>query len=270
MTSKMTGRILAAAFFSLTAAGCQGEEEQTPAGDSLATQEAKAEQQCIEGFGGIKNCATGRASLARDAKGIAVSGLADVKTDGFSSEFSKATSWNLTADLGGVGAKGQGLTLAARDGAQVVSSIRVGIGAQRDQVFFAPSFTGSPGGSAYRMNVYQNGRLVLGQHYEIDYSVGGWWYNLHIGLTRIDIGFKNHTSIDALDPITTGACMWTFRGAPGAFSIDANGKKISGDYIEFIEEVADGAYPYTSFSGIDVKAAASGFNIVGESIVQEK
>ncbi|WP_256445427.1 hypothetical protein [Pyxidicoccus parkwayensis] len=39
---------------------------------------------------------------------------------------------------------------------------------------------------------------------------------------------------------------------------------------EFIEEVADGAYPYTSFSGIDVKAAASSFAIVGESIVPAK
>ena len=50
MTSKMTGRILAAAFFGLTAAGCQG-EEQTPAGDSLATQEAKAEQRASKASG---------------------------------------------------------------------------------------------------------------------------------------------------------------------------------------------------------------------------
>lgn len=268
MSIKMTGRLLAAAFFSLTAAGCQGEE--TPAGDSLSTQEAGVEQQCIQGFNGIKNCATGSASLKAGSKGISVSGLGDVKTDGFSSEFTKATSWNLKADLGGVGEKGQGLTLAARDGAQTVSTLHVGIGAGRDQVFFAPSFTGSPGGSAYRVNMYQNGRLVLGQRYEIDYSVGGWWYNLHIGLTRIDIGFKNHTSIDALDPIPTGACMWTFRGAPGTFSIDVNGKTVSGDSIEFIEEVGDGAYPYTSFSGIDVKAAASSFTLLDESIVQAK
>ncbi|RYZ45494.1 MAG: hypothetical protein EOO72_04050, partial [Myxococcaceae bacterium] len=72
MNIRLTSRLMATALLSLTVAGCQGEEPQTPA---LSTQEAKAEQQCIEGFEGIKNCATGRAALTRTKEGIAVSGL---------------------------------------------------------------------------------------------------------------------------------------------------------------------------------------------------
>ena len=157
-----------------------------------------------------------------------------MKSDGFSSEFSKATSWNLTADLGGVGAKGQGLTLAARDGAQVVSSIRVGIGATQDQVFFAPSFTGWPGGSAYRVNVYQNGRLVLGQHYQMDYGRGLVVqppHRPHAHRYRL----QNHTSIARWTPSPRAPASGPSGGARGR-SPSTRTARISGDYIEFIEE----------------------------------
>ncbi|RKH63615.1 hypothetical protein [Corallococcus llansteffanensis] len=269
MSIKLTGRLMVAALLSLTAAGCQGEEAQTPAGDSLSTQEAKVEQQCVQGFNGIKNCATGSAALTRTGKGIAVSSLKDVKADGFSSEFPRATSWNLLADIGGLGETKQGFTLAARDGDQVVSALRVGMG-EGDRVVLAPTFTGASGPSAYRVNLYQNGRLMLSQQHPWDYGVNSDWYNIHIRLTRIDIGFKNHASLGMLDPISTGACVWLFRGAPGAFSLDLNGKPVSGDQLEIVEEVEEGHYPYTGFSAIDVKAAASDFTILGESTVQGK
>lgn len=270
MSIKLTGRLMVAALLSLTAAGCQGEEAQTPAGDSLSSQEAKVEQQCVEGFNGIKNCATGSAVLTRTGKGIAVSGLKDVRADGFSSQFPRSTSWNLQADIGGLGVTKQGFTLAARDGDQVVSALRVGLG-EGDRVVLAPTFTGGSTPSAYRVNLYQNGRLMLSHQHPWDYGgVNSEWYNIHIRLTRIDIGFKNHHSTSMFDTIRDGACLWSFRGAPGAFSLDADGKPVSGDYLEIVEEVEDGHYPYTGFSSIDVKAAASDFTVLGESTVQGK
>ncbi|CAM3056010.1 hypothetical protein G4177_33240 [Corallococcus sp. ZKHCc1 1396] len=267
MNIRLTSRLMATALLSLTVAGCQGEEPQTPA---LSTQEAKAEQQCIEGFEGIKNCATGRAALTRTKEGIAVSGLEDVKTDGISSEIPRATSWEMRPDIGGLGEKGQGLELAARDGDQVVSSLSIGLTGNGDQVVLRPMFTGTPGGSAYRVNLYQNNRFLGFQHYEPDYGVNSDWYNIHIRFTPIHIGFRNQTSSSFFDSISTGACVWSFRGAPGDFTLDVNGKRLSGDHLEIVEQVKEGHYPYTGFSAIDVKAAARDFTILGESFVAGK
>ncbi|RKH13844.1 hypothetical protein D7V97_04515 [Corallococcus sp. CA053C] len=268
MSIKLTGRLMVAALLSLTAAGCQGEDAQTPEGDSLSTQEAKVEQ-CVQGFNGIKNCATGGAALTRTAKGISVSGLKDVKADGFSSQFPRAKDWELQADIGGLGVTKQGFTLAARDGDQVVSALRLGM-VDGDRVVLTPTFTGASGPSAYRVNLYQNGRLMLSHQHPWDYGVNSDWYNIHIRLTPIRIGFSNHTSFGTQDPISSGACLWAFRGAPGAFTLDAGGKPVSGDQLEIVEEVADGHYPYTGFSAIDVKAAASDFTVLGESTVPAK
>lgn len=270
MNIKLTGRLLAAALMSLTAAGCQGEEPQTPANDALSTQEAKAEQSCIEGFNGIKNCATGRAALKSDGKAIAVFGLNNVKEDGVSSSFAKATSWEMAVDIGGLGEKKQGFALAASDGEQVVSTLHVGVG-DNDEVRLTPHFTGTPGGSAYRVNLYQGNSLMHSQIYQPDYSVGSHWYNVHIRLDRSLFGFKNHnTSNWPYNATGDGACVWTFRGAPQAFSIDVDGKPVSGDYLEIAEEIGDGHYPYTGFTGIAVTAAAKDFTILGESTTAAK
>ncbi|RKH36510.1 hypothetical protein D7Y13_00405 [Corallococcus praedator] len=270
MNIQLTCRLMAAALLSLTAAGCQGDEAQSSAGDALATQEAEATQQCVEGFSGIKNCATGRAKVAKSSKGIAVSGLVDVKTDGFTSVFPRATIWELTPDIVGLGATGQGLELTARDGDQVVSSLRIGLTGNGDQVVLQPTFTGTPGGSAYRVNLYQNNRFLGFQHYEFDYGVNSTWYDIHIRFHPINIGFRNHSATSFFDSISTGACVWSFRGAPGDFSLDVDGKQLKGDYLEIVEEVKEGHYPYTGFSGIDVKASAKDFTILGESFVAGK
>ncbi|NOK16281.1 hypothetical protein [Corallococcus carmarthensis] len=270
MMMKLTGRLLAAALLSVTAAGCQGEEPAAAEGDSLATQEAKAGLTCIQGFEGIKNCATGRAKLTNTGKSIAVSSLTSVKTDGFSSEFPRATDWVLKTELGGVGALGQGFTLAARDGDQVVSAISVQPGKERDQVTMTPSFTGRAGGSPFTVNLWRGNSLMHSHYFEQDYGVGSQWYQIHIGLTRLDFGFKNHSSTSMFDRIGAGACIWSFRGTGDAFTLDVNGKPVSGDFLEIVEEIGDGHYPYTGFSSIDVKAAASTFNILGESTVAAK
>jgi len=269
MFIKQTGRLLAAAFLSLAAAGCQGEEPSQS--DSVSTQEAAAKQQCIEGFNGIKNCATGEAQLSKGEKGIAVSGLSNVKTDGVTSMFPKAANWEMDAAIGGLAEKGQGLALAARDGEQVVSTLRIGLSGERDQMVLAPQFTGSPGGSAYRAYVYSGGHLqATTDLYNYDRWLNPWWWDFYWYWWPIRIGFRNHISYGPHDPIYTGACVWSLRGGPQAFSIDVNGRSVTGDYIELVEEVGDGHYPYTSFSAIDVKAAASDFTILGESITPAK
>ncbi|RKH61431.1 hypothetical protein [Corallococcus aberystwythensis] len=271
MMMKLTGRLLAAALLSVTAAGCQGEEPTATEAGPLATQEAKAEGTCIEGFEGIKNCATGRATLTNTGKSIAVSGLGNVKEDGFSSEFPRATDWVLRTELGGIGALGQGFTLAARDGDQLVSAIRVEPGKTRDQVTMTPSFTGRAGGSPYTVNLWRGNMLMNSHYYEQDMGVGSVWYQLHIGLTRLDFGFKNHSSPWGMySRIAPGSCVWTFRGTGDAFTLNVDGKRISGDFLEIVEEIGDGQYPYTGFSSIDVKAAASTFNVLGESTVAAK
>ncbi|NPC70787.1 hypothetical protein HPP05_13625 [Corallococcus exiguus] len=272
MMMKLTGRLLTAALLSVTAAGCQGEEPTTSTGDSLATQEAKAERTCIEGFEGIKNCATGRATLTNTGKSIAVSNLTNVKTDGFSSEFPRAVDWVLKTELGGVGAAGQGFTLAARDGDQVVSTISVQPGKERDQVTLRPSFTGRAGGSPFTVNLWSGNTLLNQHHFEPDYGVGSVWYQIHIGLTRLDFGFKNHGfgGSSMYGRVAPGACIWSFRGTGDAFTLDVDGKRVSGDFLEIVEDIGDGHYPYTGFSSIDVKAAASTFNILGESTVAAK
>ncbi|GHG98557.1 hypothetical protein [Comamonas sp. JC664] len=269
MNIKQTGRFLAAALLSLAAVGCQGEEPSQ--GDSVSTQEAASKAQCIEGFNGIRNCATGNAQLSKSEKGIAVSGLKSVKSDGIASTFPRASTWSMDAAIGGLGDTGQGLALAARDGSQVVSTLTIGMGGERDQMQLAPSFTGTPGGSQYRAYIYSGGQLQATTNVmNYDRFLNPWWWDFYWYWWPIRIGFRNHLSLGYNDPISQGACVWSLRGGPQAFSIDVNGRRVTGDEIELVEEVGDGHYPYTSFSSIEVKAAASEFTVLGEAITPAK
>lgn len=272
MSIKLTGRLMAAALLSLTAAGCQGEESQPVEADALSTQEAPVKQQCVETFAGIKNCATGNAKLARTEKGLNVTGLAKAANDGVSSTFAAATQWEQRATFVELAKAGEGFALAARDGDQVVSTIQVGIGREAGQVTFQPQFTGTPGGSTYSVYVYNGGQLQ-GRHINrgLWFPMDASWYDIHIRFTPIHSGFRNHTSFGSHDPIPTGACAWFFRSAtPNAFTFNFDGREVSGDHVEFVEELGEGHYPYTSFSAIDLTAAASGLNIQSESISRGK
>ncbi|WP_426756911.1 hypothetical protein [Myxococcus sp. Y35] len=278
MSIKLTGRLMAAALLSLTAAGCQGEEAQPAEADKVSTQEAPSKQQCVEGFGGVLNCATGNAKLARTEKAVTVTGLADAANDGVSSSFARAVSWEQTVTFDGLGKANQGFALAARDGEQVVSSLQVSVNNETGRMTFAPQFTGMPGGSTYSMDVYSGGvfqfrHINRGLWFPPDAS----WYDIHIRLTRFDVHFRNendfvfarHNKSGAT--ITPGACVWGIRSeTPGAFTFNFDGRIVRGDYVEFVEEVGDGHYPYTSFSAIDLTAAANALTIEGESIVRGK
>lgn len=272
MSIKLTGRLMAAALLSLTAAGCQGEESQPAETDALTNQEAPVKQQCVENSAGILNCATGNAKLARTEKGLNVTGLSNAARDGVSSTFAPATRWEQKSTFVDLAKAGQGFALAARDGEQVISSIEVGIGSEPGRVTFRPQFTGTPGGSTYRVNVYSGGQF---QGYHINrglwFPLDASWYDIHIRFTPIHSGFFNHTSFGSHDPIPTGACGWFFRSAaPNAFRFNFDGREVSGDYVEFVEEIGDGHYPYTSFTSIDQTAAASALSIESESTVRGK
>ncbi|MBN8472048.1 hypothetical protein JYJ95_36560 [Corallococcus exiguus] len=266
MHLKMTSRLLAAAFLSLVA-GCQGEPTQSPEGSQSATLSAKAD--CVQRFDGITTCAKGNASLAATEKGVQVNGLKSLKTDGVSSTFNDAITWSQDAQIR-IGSASGGLALAARDGDQVVSTLRITPGNDR-QVSVEPGFTGSSSG-AFRMNVYNNGRLVGSspQPQAMIITFYSWWafldwYYWHWGF------FSYRTTSTGGNVGMDGACGWRLNVANTTFSVKlADGKEVVGDTVEFIEEIGDGAYPYRHFSGIDVNASATGFLVTGESFGQEK
>ncbi|WP_223644865.1 hypothetical protein [Corallococcus sp. EGB] len=265
MHLKMTSRLLAAAFLSLVA-GCQGEPAQSPEGSQSATLSAKAD--CVQRFDGITTCAKGNASLAASEKGVQVLGLKDAKTDGVSSTFNDAITWSQEAQIR-VGSQKGGIALAARDGDQVVSTLRITSSADR-QVSVTPGFTGSPEG-AYRMNVYRDGRLVNTTHEPMGFVITfyDWWS--FINWWNIHWHFFSYRAISGTDTGLNGACGWRLNSPGATFTMrTADGKEVVGDTAEFIEEIGDGHYPYRHFSGIDVNASATDLLVTGESFGQEK
>ena len=264
MHLKMTHRLLAAAFLSLMA-GCQGEPSQSPEGSQSAPLAAAAD--CVERFKGITTCATGAAKLSATEKGVQVSELKNLKEDGVSSTFSDAITWSQQARVR-IGSQSGGLTLAARDGDQVVSTLAITSNAER-QIQVAPGFTSSTAGS-YRLNVYRDGVLQGSTHQPQARMITfySWWsfinwYNMHWHFFSV----RNYSG----GGMDNGACGWRMSAANTTFSVRMDdGKEVVGDTAEFVEVLDDGAYPYRSFSGIDVKASASDFLITGESFGQEK
>jgi hypothetical protein len=258
MPMKMTGRLLATALLSITA-GCQGGASQAPGNENPGTQKAGAEQ-CLERFDGITNCALGDAKLTPTEEGIQVEGLTEGEGNGISGTFPAATGWtqNIMMQLGAEGR----FTMAARSGDQVVGTLQLRPGEEPGSMAILPSFSGAPGGSSYRLNVYRDGELLGGSnqpprneiyvhHYDIYYPV--WYSN----------GFENLR----VGP-TPGACVWSLQNERGTFSVTLDdGTELTGDRLEFVEQIEDGHYPYTDFTSIDVTATAERFLVLNETFV---
>ena len=263
MHLKMTGTLLASMLLSM--AGCAGGADDTQPSGSLHTQESAA-QQCLNRFDGITSCALGQAKLASVAEGLSVSGLA-AKTDGVSSNFAKAVKWEQRTAVS-LGQRG-GLQLAARDADQVVSTLKITPGREANTVTMAPTFTGSPGGSRYTMNVYLGGVLQGSspQPAGMMITFTNWrdflrWAEMHSWfLNDFDINMHSRRAAS-----NVGACVWRVGAEKNTFTVDVNGKPVVGDEVEFVETIADGAYPYRHFTGIDVNAVANEFTIRSESI----
>ncbi len=47
-----------------------------------------------------------------------------------------------------------------------------------------------------------------------------------------------------------------------------DGQQLTGDTLELVEQIGDGAYPYRHFSGIDVKGSAGSYTLVNEATSQ--
>lgn len=271
MNIKLTGHLLAATFLCMTAAGCQGEEPQTPAGDSLSTQKAKAELACVEGFTGIKTCALGHAALKPTEKGIEVSGLEKADEDGFSSQFERASSWEMDMAVGGLGDTMQGLSLVARDGEEVVGTLHIEMGSDRDQMLLTPTFPGSKGGSAYTMTVYSSGKPVgSGINYD-NYPrfFRPWWWDFARYWWPANVGFHDRIVEDEFGNLYA-ARSWSMSGSYQSFSVEVDGKQLTGDTLEFVENPGNIPSTYAGFSAVDVKAAASSFTLLGESSAPRK
>ncbi|NTX41049.1 hypothetical protein HUA78_42135 [Myxococcus sp. CA033] len=269
MQLKMMGRLFAAALLSVMS-GCQGEEPTAADGD-VATQEAGAESKCTQRFDGITSCALGNAQLASSEKGLAVTGLRSAKTDGVASSFARAASWTQATEIK-FGSTSGVLQLDARSGDQVVSTLRVTPGREADSAFITPTFSGAPGGSNYRMNVYREGVLQGSSTHSPNQMIifTNWrdffrWLVAYADFFELDIIWgKNGEQPTA--PANVGACGWRLRTNGATFSVKLDdGKVVTGDSVEFIEEIADGHYPYNGFTGIDVKATAQELNILSES-----
>ncbi|NVJ07496.1 hypothetical protein HUW63_19910 [Myxococcus sp. AM001] len=271
MEMKMTSRLLAVAMLSV-AAGCQGDEAQDSA--SMAAAESNAQSGCVTRFDGVTHCPTGAAELKATESGISVSGLENVKSDGVASRFQRASSWSQTTGINFGGNRG-GLHLAARSGDQVVSTLQVSAGREPGSVQVTPNFTGAPGGSNYRMNVYRDGQLQGSTTNPAAQMIifYNWWDFIrylvaHADFFQIDIIIWKNGVAQMAEPSNVGACGWRLRADDREFKVQlADGTTVSGDEVEFIEEIENGHYPYNLFTGIDVNAAAKEFTILGETIV---
>lgn len=277
MQMKMMGRLMAAALLSV-AAGCQGDESAAPADNTLGAQEAAAGTQCVQRFDGITSCGLGNAQLAPTETGIKVAGLADASKDGISGSFAKATRWTQKLDVK-FGTAKAGINLAARAGDQTVGTLQMTPLRDGTSMAVLPSFSGAPGGSAYRMNVYNDGVLQGGTTQPAgSYMIIRDWYDLLRWLVAV-YSFDNGYEIIIWKPGATaaatetipGACVWRMRNERGTFSVQlADGTVLKGNQVEFVEQIEDGHYPYTDFTAIDVKAAANEFTVLGETFVPAK
>lgn len=270
MRTMKTGFVMAAAFLAL--AGCQGPDDSAQA--PVGAQESQA-QGCVSRFNGIQSCAVGNAQLSATAEGLQVFGLAQGTANGVASRFSNASGWQQTTRMTLGGGQGQ-FALAARDADQVVSSLSVTPNANGTQLTVAPSFTVTPGGSSYRVNVYRDGVFQGGGTHEPAARVvifTDWFGNVYMAWGFADIDFRHlpfpfAVRENAAPQSETGACTWRMSLKGKTFTTVVDGQQLTGDTLELVEEIGNGAYPYRHFSGIDVKGSASSYTIVSESTAQ--
>ncbi|QSQ20464.1 hypothetical protein JY651_35210 [Pyxidicoccus parkwayensis] len=263
MHMKMAGRLLATTLLSLSV-GCQDEGGGAWDERPLQTREAKTEARCIGRFEGIETCATGNATVSESEQGVNVSGVSAPETDGVSSNFAGAIGWSQRSTLPASGMKQ--LALAARDGDQVISTLKVSPGETEDLLILQPGFTGTAGGSHYQVRVYQDGTLVgTATHAPLEEVAVKrkrpwyWWL----------INFTGTWNQRADEPRSDGACVWGLEAGEDAFSVELDGVEVGGNELYLVEVIGSGHYPYTTFSGIDVTGEAGDFTILSESIRRE-
>ncbi|MBN9687763.1 MULTISPECIES: hypothetical protein [unclassified Corallococcus] len=265
------GRLLAATWMGVFA-GCQGEPTQEESVAASQSQEVMAApRNCVQRFEGISHCGTGSAALKSTDDGLVVTGLHNLEQDGVVGVMGRAESWRQKSIVD-FGASDEGIRFYGRNEDQVISTLALAPDPSNPDggMRMLPTFTGSPGGSSYAINVRNQGEMVammLPHRWWEWSSVQIWAYmdrmrhpDLYFGVE----GFGVTTGVGRV-----GACIWRVRFQEGAFTVTLeDGRQVAGDEIEFVEQLDDGAYPYSAFTHIGMTGAVDSLTIVEETVVQ--
>ncbi|RKH74173.1 hypothetical protein D7W81_02460 [Corallococcus aberystwythensis] len=259
------GRLLTATMLGVFA-GCQAEPSQGSA-PGATEQEVAAARNCVQRFPGVTHCATGNATLKSTERGLEATGLTQLGQDGVVGAVGHAEAWRQKAVID-LGAGNEGVTYYGRNADQVISTITLapepGVpGGMR----LLPTFTGSPGGSAYSITVRDHGQpvaMMLPHRWWEMTSVQIWAY---LDRERHPDWYFFRVVGGGTGEGTEGACGWRVRFQEGAFQVTLeDGRQVTGDEIEFVEQLADGAYPYSSFTHIGMTGAVDKVTVLEEVV----
>ncbi|WP_375743406.1 hypothetical protein NR800_35225 [Corallococcus interemptor] len=265
------GRLLTAAMVGVFV-GCEGELSKEEARAASASQEVTAAtRNCVERFEGITHCGTGNAELKATDKGLVATGLTRLEQDGVVGVMGRAESWRQRSIVD-FGASDEGVRFYGRNEDQVISTLSLAPDPSNPDggMRLLPTFTGSPGGSAYAINVRNQGEMVammLPHRWWEWSSVQIWAYMDRMRHPDLYFGVEGFGVTTGAGRV--GACIWRVRFQEGAFQVTLeDGRQVTGDEIEFVEQLDDGAYPYSAFTHIGMTGAVNAFTIVDESVVQ--
>ncbi|MBN8469275.1 hypothetical protein JYJ95_22475 [Corallococcus exiguus] len=265
------GRLLTATLMGVFA-GCQGEPTQQEAKAASTSQEVMAaSQDCVKRFDGITHCATGNAKVESTDKGLVVTGLNKPGQDGVVGLMGRAESWRQKSIVD-FGASDEGIRFYGRNEDQVISTLALAPDPSNPEggMRMLPTFTGSPGGSSYTITVRNQGEMVammLPNRWWEWSSVQIWAYMDRMRHPEAYFGVEGFGVTTGVGRV--GACIWRMRFQEGAFTVTLeDGKQVVGDEIEFVEQLDDGAYPYSAFTHIGMTGAVDSLTIVDETVVQ--
>ncbi|RKH03041.1 hypothetical protein D7X32_15100 [Corallococcus carmarthensis] len=260
------GRLLTATMLGVFA-GCQAEPSQESGPKATSQEVTAATDNCVNRFEGITHCTTGNAALEATDEGLVITGLANQEQDGIVGAVGRAESWRQRSIVD-FGEGDKAVTYYGRNEDQVISTLRMAPDPDHPGVLrLRPTFTGSPGGSTYTVTVRDHGEPTA---YKLPY---GYLDELRMALAemqrlnRLAATFSRTEGGSSLGGDTQGACIWTVRFEEASFQLTLkDGTEVTGDEIEFVEELADGAYPYSSFTHIGMTGAVDKVTVLDESV----
>ncbi|MBN8472419.1 hypothetical protein JYJ95_38445 [Corallococcus exiguus] len=266
-TRMVMGRLLTAAMVGAFA-GCRTETSKEAAPESTSQGITATTDGCVNRFEGITHCATGNASLEDTDEGLVVAGLDSLDEDGVVGAVGQAESWRQRSIVD-FGEDHAGVAYYGRNEDQVISTLRMTTNPERPGFLrLQPMFTGSPGGSNYTVTVWDHGEPTA---YKLPF---GYLDDLNLFLSNIHHVPHYLTTIFEQEEgglfsagDTQGACIWRMRFQDESFQLTLDdGTEVTGDEIEFVEQLADGAYPYSYFTHIGMTGAVDKFTVLEEVV----
>ncbi|RKH49255.1 hypothetical protein D7V93_32165 [Corallococcus llansteffanensis] len=262
------GRLLTATMLGAFA-GCQAEPSQESGPKATSQEMTAATDGCVNRFEGITHCTTGNAALDATDEGLVVTGLGNGDEDGVVGAVGRAESWRQHSIVD-FGEGDKAVTYYGRSEDQVISTLRMAPDPDHPGVLrLRPTFTGSPGGSDYTIIVRDHGEQVA--YYKLPGDrlksvIVEMQEALHRWLRLVET-FSRSDGGSALSGDTQGACIWTVHFQENSFRVTLDdGTQVTGDEIEFVEQLEDGAYPYSSFTHIGMTGAVNKVTVLDESV----